>query len=186
MLFQEEGGWTEVRADVIAIEADGARLTALVREAAGCVLARTLGGPEWDRWAEAPGTWAGGAMLAARSDVVAIANESGSIACSFDAGRHWDETRVPPTLCCIGVAAGQVVGISFVESEDKSYLFAIGQDHEPRIVAEIVATGAALDPTEDESEGLGRASALAWDEARGCLWVVGNFGLRGFKPGRLD
>jgi hypothetical protein len=125
-------------------------------------------------------------LLAAQGSVMAVATASGAVAASFDGGGQWLEARVPPTLGCLGIAAGRVVGAIFLESEDKSCLFVIGRDGIPRSVAEIAPTGCGLDAGDDESEGRGQATGLAWDEQRGVLWVAGGFGLRAFKPFQED
>ena len=84
------------------------------------------------------------------------------------------------------VPCGQVtvlVGTFYVESEDKSYLFSIEEEDQPKLSADL-APSVGVGPSDeiDDSEGLGRATALRWDEARGWIWIAGRFGLQAWRP----
>ncbi|MCU0690844.1 MAG: hypothetical protein MUF54_05520 [Polyangiaceae bacterium] len=124
-------------------------------------------------------------LLAKRGSVIALGEASGRITVSWDAGETWITRRVPHTVCALAVVPKDlVVGAVYAESEDKSYLFRVTRAGTVELVADLSPDVAADGSQEaDESEGLGQASALAWDNNRGVLWVAGRFGLVAWRPG---
>ena len=124
--------------------------------------------------------------MAVRGSTWVLASQKGILIASLDAGETWRQTRLPTPLRSVTVVPGEetdtVVGTFYVESEDRSYLFAWSPGKAPERVADLspdVAVGSLeLDP----SEGLGRAHHVLWDPIRGCVWVAGSFGLCAWRP----
>lgn len=137
----------------------------------------SLGGLDWQR----------PVLVAARNESVAVASTRGVIDVSRGAQTPWTRTAVPPWLTSVAFVplSGRdvLVGTLFLESEDKSYLFTIEPEGAIALVADLSpAVGVASSAEDDDSEGLGRAECIAWDEARGWLWVAGRFGLQAWRP----
>jgi hypothetical protein len=163
-----------------AIDADGAAL----------LMRGTLAGG-WEVQpldaASAPTWWARTSIIALCAEVIAVGTARGEVAVSFDRGLTWTPAAVPAPLIAMAIVRGTggalVVGTFYVESQDKSYLFAIEQGAGPLLVADLSPDVAAGPSDEvDESEGLGNSTAITWDEARGWLWVAGRFGVQAWKP----
>jgi len=131
--------------------------------------------------------WERPMLLAARDETVAVASREGSIGISHNAGADWSRHAVPRWLTSVAIvpASGRhvLVGTLFVESEDKSYLFTIEPDSTIALVADLSpAVDVAPDGEDDDSEGMGRAESVVWDDARGWLWIAGRFGLQAWRP----
>jgi hypothetical protein len=126
------------------------------------------------------------AAIAVAAGTWAIALERGELLASSDDGETWSRTKVPPGVRGLTVVPANgkatVVGTLYLESQDRSYLFAWIPGQEPSLVADLspdVTVGAGdIDP----SEGLGRAHQVTWDPFRGCVWVAGAFGLCAWSP----
>jgi hypothetical protein len=120
-------------------------------------------------------------FLAARRDVVVLADESGTIAVSRDAGGSWTGLRVPSQIVALAILpSGEIVCAVYLESEDKSVLVRVDAGDGLACVADL-SPNVSADGDGDPSEGMGQACALAWDEGRGCLWVAGRFGLSAWR-----
>ena len=121
-------------------------------------------------------------LMAAREDMIVIADEGGRIAVSRDAGASWTSLRVPAQLVALAILpSGEIVGAVYLESEDKSVLVRVDTRDELACVADL-SPNVSLDADVDPAEGMGQACALTWDEGRGCLWVAGRFGLVAWRP----
>jgi photosystem II stability/assembly factor-like uncharacterized protein len=126
------------------------------------------------------------AAIAVAGGTWAIALERGDLLASSDDGETWTRTKVPPGVRGLTIVPANgtatVVGTLYLESQDRSCLFAWTPGQEPSLVADLspdVTVGAGdLDP----SEGLGRAHQVIWDPFRGCVWVAGAFGLCAWSP----
>jgi hypothetical protein len=127
-------------------------------------------------------------MLAVRGATIVVAEPGGAAAVSRDEGASWRSVALPSGLTALAVGEDDgravVLATVFVESEDRSCLLAVDEQDRAWRVADLspdVAVG-AIDGA-DESEGTGRADAIAWDEHRGWAWVAGRFGLVAWRPG---
>lgn len=122
-------------------------------------------------------------VVAAATRAVALGSESG-LAVSRDGGESF--APVPGCAGTVAVAfAGDandapLVAAVYREAEDRTFLVRVTTEG----LAEIVGDVSAPPPSasDDDVEALGRATALAWDAARGVLWVAGPFGVVAVKP----
>jgi hypothetical protein len=148
---------------------DGGRPTALVRAAAGAPIRReAIDAPE----AQSP------PPFAARGDQVAYAARRAGVI-RRTSGGTWQrfvwEGRI--TALAFVDDAGTLIASTYSDADDTSALVRLDAGGKASVVARI---GAA--PADAESDG--RVVAMAHDEARGVVWVVGGFGLAAFAVGR--
>ncbi len=126
------------------------------------------------------------AAIAVGAGTWAIALERGELLASSDDGETWAVAKVPPGVRGLTVApsngSNTVVGTLYLESQDRSYLFAWTPGEEPVLVADLSPDVTIGTPDLDPSEGLGRAHHVVWDPFRGCVWVAGAFGLCAWSP----
>jgi hypothetical protein len=127
-----------------------------------------------------------GAWVAAGRDLCVVGAEDGRLWWR-GVGTGWASALLPREACAaVVVDAGArpfVVVAVYVESEDRSYLVRLGADGTARLVGDL--TPDVVDPTSstgDETEGMGKVAAIAWDPHRGWLWVAGRFGLQAWRP----
>jgi hypothetical protein len=69
--------------------------------------------------------------------------------------------------------AGTLVAATYADADDTTALVRVDAQGRASVVARIGATG-----TDGDADG--RATALAHDEARAVVWVVGGFGVAAF------
>ncbi len=128
-----------------------------------------------------------GAWVAAGRHHCVMGVVDGRVWWRSSAATGWARVLLPREACAAavvdaGVGAFVVVAV-YVESEDRSYLVRLGTDGTARLVGDL--TPDVVDPASssgDETEGMGRVAAIAWDPHRGWLWVAGRFGLQAWRP----
>lgn len=119
-------------------------------------------------------------LLASHGDLVALAGAELGVAVSADGGQHF--VRVAYGGLVTALAAGTIgdeprlVVALYRETEDRSYVIALGARGEAEVVAQI---GPAR--PEDGVEGA-RVTALAWDGGARRLLAAGAFGLVELVP----
>lgn len=173
----------------VCVDESGALVAAIGSGKLAGVL-RSADGSAWSLTEAAAGhtfTWQRPALVAACASSVAVGTPEGTIDLSGNGGADWSRHQVPRWLTSIAFVPASrgavLVGTLFVESEDKSYLFAVGPGGGLSLVADLSpAVGVGSQGDDDESEGLGRAESVVWDEARGWLWIAGRFGLQAWRP----
>ncbi len=127
-------------------------------------------------------------LLATRaSTIVCMTDANRDMHVSHDAGEHFETIRMPEgvTSICIGETGARclVLFTVFIESEDRSVLGCLCEDGSARLVADLSPdVSNASGSNEDDGEGMGRASCVAWDAHRGWAWVAGRFGLEAWAP----
>jgi len=163
----------------VAVDAAG-QLAALVRTLRGSELAR---GPRKAlvhtslTGALLPDELAGKVQIALRGADVALAPEGRTLSLSLDGGVTW--SRVQGTSSATALAWSKEEGCLLVglfdERNERAYLAHVSPRGEPRLVAEMTAA-----PPDVE----GGIQALAFDEARGVVWIAGGFGVTALAPKR--
>jgi hypothetical protein len=117
-----------------------------------------------------------GTLMTARKGHTAYASGAarGGIVVRW-AGAAWQ--RVPCEGRLAGLAliddAGTLVAAAYAEADDTTRLVRV----DPAGRASLVA---GLGAARDDAEADGRAVAMAWDDARGVVWVAGGFGIAAF------
>jgi hypothetical protein len=143
---------------------------------------RTLRGGEMVRWrahdsavhaaltgALETAELAGPLRVATRGVDLALSPESTPVSVSLDGGATW--ARAPKTATATAIAwskgEGLLVGL-YDERQERAYLAHVSPGGQTNLLAEMTAA-----PPDVE----GGIQALAYDEARGVVWVAGGFGV---------
>jgi hypothetical protein len=114
-------------------------------------------------------------QVAVRGLDVALAPEGSPVRLSLDGSVSWASARGTETTTAVAWPKGEghlLAGI-YDERQERTFLACISPGGEARIVAEV--TGAPPDSD-------GGIHAIAYDEARGVVWVAGGFGVMAFQP----
>ncbi len=162
---------------VAALARAGTLLAALVvgeAECPECIL-RGAAGPTLRREPVAGPEAASPALLAVRGDHLAYAARLGGVAVgrSGDSAREfvW-EGRV--TAIVFVDDEGTLVAATYSAADDTTALVRVDGAAQPSVVARI-------GPASGDPDADGRVHAMAFDEARGVVWVAGGFGVAAFS-----
>jgi hypothetical protein len=122
-----------------------------------------------------PATLSGRIQVAARGGSVAVAIEGEAVRLSFDGGATW--ARAPGTATATAIGWPKEEGTLLVglhdEREERTWLARVSSLGEARVVAEVTGANPEIE---------GGILGLAWDEARGVVWVAGGFGVMALQP----
>jgi hypothetical protein len=162
-------------ATVVAMTVDAGQCVALLADGAHRPVGLVRGGPDGvlEREALACTEPCGPALVAARGAWVAYAARRGIV------------RRGPDGVWRVLPWDGSVVALAFVDG-DGSLLAATYSDPDDTTGLVRVDPGgsarvmALLGPTQADIESDGRATAIAFDEPRGVVWVAGGFGVAAF------
>jgi hypothetical protein len=116
---------------------------------------------------------AGPLRVATRGLDIALSPENATVSVSLDGGVSW--ARAPKTETATALAwskAGLLVGL-FDERQERAYLAHVSPGGQTHLLAEMAAAPPDLE---------GGILALAFDEARGVVWVAGGFGVAALAP----
>jgi len=161
----------------IAVDEAGA-LVALVQALRGAEIARGKRGsiahttlPE----GLVPAALTGRVQIAARGSEVALVVEGRAVQLSLDAGATW--TRAPGTETATALGWPKEEGSLLVglydDREERTWLARVSSRGEARVVAEVTGANPEIE---------GGILAMACDDARGVVWVVGGFGVVALQP----
>jgi hypothetical protein len=113
-------------------------------------------------------------VLAVRGALVAYAARRGGIV-RRPAGGGWESHEWEGQVTAVAFVddAGTLVAATYSDADDTTALVRL----DPGGVASVVAR---IGPSRSDGESDGRVAALAYDDARGVVWVAGGFGLAAF------
>ena len=115
------------------------------------------------------------ALLAIRGPHVAYAAGSGGVARRMSDGSFGVVVRWEGRVTALAFVddAGTLVAATYSEADDTTTLVRVD-------TAGVASVVARTGPTRADSEADGRVLGMAYDEARGVVWVAGGFGVAAF------
>jgi hypothetical protein len=161
---------------VAAICADGeSGMVALAVDAAGVPTALLRGLPDGSLESQslAAPVASGRAIVAARGPFVAYSSRRGVLRRGADGAWHAYEWEGQVTSLVFVGGDGGLIAATYSDADDTTALVHLAESGKATVVAR-------LGPSTTDGDLDGRTSSVAFDDARGVLWVAGGFGVTAF------